>query len=52
MSEADELKRVKSILKLTLGMIELLISEDENALDKAQEKLESALKDLQDEGLQ
>lgn len=47
MSEKEELQRIRSILKLTLGMIELLISEDEDGLDKAQKKLEEALLELE-----
>lgn len=48
---SDEAKRLKDILKLTLGMIELLISETEGDLDKAQKKLEEAL-DALNEGYQ
>lgn len=46
-----ELKRIKDILRLTLGMVELLLSEDQADLDKAQKKLEEALESLDDGGL-
>ena len=45
--DKEELNRIKSILKLTLGMIELLLCEDDDALEKAQKKLEEALLELE-----
>ena len=47
MSDRDELLRIKAILKLTQGMIDLLLCEDDDALEKAQKKLEEALLELE-----
>ena len=47
--DKEELNRIKSILKLTLGMIDLLLCEDDDALEKAQKKLEEALLELEPE---
>ena len=49
--DAKELKRIKDILKLTLGMVELLLAENDEQLDKAQKKLDEAVQSLDDQGL-
>ena len=45
--DKEELARIKAILKITLGMIDLLLSEDSDAMEKAQKKLEEALLELE-----